>query len=88
MEKYTVIGFYSESGQIFSDHVEAPSGLAAFAASTATRGESVEFVVAIKGHLEEDEDTFFPGESVVDGGTVESQPEVFGEVPQTEEEDE
>jgi hypothetical protein len=78
MAKFTVISIDSATGNILSDHVDAPSGINAFAVAGASRDPSVEFVVAIPGHLSEDDITF-PGDSVVDNQTVIDQPEVFGE---------
>lgn len=74
---YTVMSVDASSGQIYCDHVYATSGLGAFPAATELR-EGVEFVAAVRGHITEDDDLTFPGESVVDDATVREQLEVFG----------
>lgn len=75
---FTVIGFYEDSGQIFSHHVQAKDGLAAFS-TVAQSYPSAEFVAALPGHLKENaNELFFPGDSLVSAETVIAQPEVFG----------
>lgn len=77
MEKYTVIGFYEDNGQIFSHHTEAGSSAQAFY-NVAKEYPEATFVTVIKGHLHEDRDGIaFPGDSLVDAETVLDQEEVF-----------
>lgn len=80
MEKYTVIGHYTDNGQIFCDVVLARNGLHAFAQVAKAFDSPVEFTVAIYGVPEEATgDLTFPGETLVDAETILHQPEVFGE---------
>lgn len=84
MAKYTVYS-YTEDGQILSDWVEADEGIGAFPAAVAKRpGTYLNFIVAVPGHLNEDNGVVFPGDSVVDSDTVAEQPEVFGDIPEKE----
>lgn len=77
MEKYTVIGFYEETHQIFCHHVEARNSQHAFYV-VATDFPEANFIVAIKGHLTEGRDDIeFPGTSTVDAATVLEQSDVF-----------
>lgn len=79
MNKFTVISFYDESGQIVCDHVTANSGSHAFAL-VAKQRPGCTLVSAVKGHLTEaSEDIAFPGEGVVDAETVMEQPDVFSQ---------
>lgn len=79
--EFTVIAFHPDNGQIVSHHVNAADGLNAFAALASNPGNAeLEMVVAIPGHLTED-DLDFPGESLVDAGTVLDQPDVYGKPP-------
>lgn len=81
MEKFTVLSVNDGSGQIYSDHVEANDRLHAFAVVAKQReSESIFFVACMDGHMEEDEQITFPGESTVYSETVLEQPDVFGEV--------
>jgi len=83
MNKYTVIGFYEETGQIFSHHVEANSSQHAFYV-VAKEFPGANFVSALKGYLTEDQDSIeFPGESLVDAETVLSQEHVFSRSEKT-----
>lgn len=75
--KFSVIGYYGSTGQIFCHHVDAKDGSHAFAV-VATEYDDAEFVVALPGHLVEGNQVIYPGESVVDATTVLDQPEVFG----------
>ena len=78
--KYTVLSYSEDSGKIYSDHVEANDRQHAFAVVARQReSEPVMFVACLDGHLEEDKQITFPGDSTVDGGTVLEQPDVFGE---------
>ena len=78
--KYTVLSYSEESGRIYSDHVVARDRLNAFAVAAKQReGESVAFVACMDGHLEEDKQITFPGDSTVFSETVIEQPDVFGE---------
>ena len=80
MEKFTVISVNEQSGSIHSDHVEAKDRLHAFAVVAKQReNEDFFFVACLDGHLEEDKQITFPGDSTVDGETVLEQPDVFGE---------
>lgn len=76
MEKYTVIGFYEDNGQIFSHFVSARNSQHAFFV-VAEEHPTATFVSAIKGHVFEGQGIEFAGESLVDADTVVSQPEVF-----------
>lgn len=81
MRKYTVYSYDNESGQIYSDCVEVDDGIKAFAAVVARRSsQDLSFVVAVPGHINEDDGVVFPGDSTVSSETVREQPEVFGEV--------
>lgn len=78
--KYTVLSYSEDSGRIYSDHVVAKDRLNAFAVAAKQReGESVAFVACMDGHLEEDKQITFPGDSTVFSETVIEQPDVFGE---------
>jgi len=77
LKPYTVLGIYSDTGQIFCHHVVADTDMAAFKA-VAEQFSTAEFVAAIPGHLYEGHNTvIFPGESVVDADTVCDQEDVF-----------
>jgi len=76
MKKFTVIGYYEETGEIFSHHVEAKNSQYAFFV-TAEEHESAQFIVALEGHQMEGRHVEFPGAGVVDAETVLDQPEVF-----------
>jgi hypothetical protein len=80
LNPYTVVSIIPSNGQIVSDFVKATSGLKAFAKVVSKRGTSIEFVCSFDGHISEGKGIAFPGDSVVDGETVESQPKVFGKV--------
>lgn len=81
MKPYSVIGFYTDNGQIFCFHVEAETSMQAFAVCARhineDSGASAEFVVCIAGHPSDDGTLEFPGECVVDVETVLEQPDVF-----------
>lgn len=78
--KFTVLSYSEDSGSIYCDHVEAKDRMHAFAVVAKQRAsESVQFVACMDGHLEEDEQITFPGDSTVGGETILEQPEVFGE---------
>lgn len=78
MKPFTVIGYYEESGQIFSDHVLADTAGGAFAASAAERPDAC-YVCAMPGHLFEGNHVEFPGDGVVDGATILEQTDVFAD---------
>ena len=78
LSPFTVIGFYESSGSIACHHVEATSGLNAFA-QAATTSDELEMVAALAGRFTEGDLLTFPGESVVCSDTVLGQPDVFGE---------
>lgn len=82
MKQFTVIGTYSDNGQIFARHVEAENSMHAFAvAAFEIMEENVpdaEFVVCLNGHQSEVKELTFPGSALVDGETIREQPEVFG----------
>lgn len=82
MKQFTVIGTYSDNGQIFAWHVEAENSMHAFAvAAFEIMEENVpdaEFVVCLNGHQSEVKELTFPGSALVDGETIREQPEVFG----------
>jgi len=76
---FTVVGIYADNNQILCDHVLALDGLHAFAqAADRYADRELNFVSAHPGHLYEDTDVFFPGESLVGVSTVLEQPEIFG----------
>lgn len=79
MNKFTVIGFYEESGQIFSRHVEALSPCNAISELAAEHPDSV-FIAVLNGHIMEGSGIVFAGGSIVDAETVLSQPEVYASV--------
>lgn len=78
---FTVISYNEETGQIYSDHVEAESMSQAFSVAAEERAdESVDvvFIAALAGHQTEgDGQIDFAGESGVYGFTILEQPEVF-----------
>lgn len=76
--QHTVVGFYEESGQIFSDHVWASGPSAAMYSVASARADAC-LICAISGWLIEGQGIDFSGESVVDAETVLDQPEVFKE---------
>lgn len=82
MKQFTVIGTYSDNGQIFAWHVEAENSMQAFAIADfeiyEVSGQSAEFVVCLNGHQSEVKELTFPGSALVDGETIREQPEVFG----------
>lgn len=70
MNPYTVIGTYSDTGEIFATHYTAPSGMAALALAALDRtDDNIELVVCVEGHLREYEALTFPGHGTVDGET-------------------
>lgn len=80
MHNYTVIGYYESNGQIFVQHEVAANAMAAMAGAASVAEDPSDYIVVtcIPGHLyETDEDVHFPGESVVDAGTILDQPDVF-----------
>lgn len=75
---FTVVSFSEDTGEIFSDHVEAQSGLSAFREAALTRDNAVTFVVALDGHVVSELDgVTFPGEGLVPSETVLEQDDVF-----------
>ena len=68
MNKYTVIGHYEESGQIFMHHVIANTPEGAFYLC-AELHPSAEFTCCLPGHLKEGFVTF-PGAGLVDSNTI------------------
>jgi hypothetical protein len=76
MNKFTVIGFYEETGQIFSHHIEANNSSHAFYV-VAQEHESANLVTVIDGHLNEGQGIEFAGDRFVDSETICAQPEVF-----------
>lgn len=75
---FTVIGFH-ESGKLFYEHVRAADGYHAFGQLMANKpGITAETVVAVEGHVTDEDVLTFPGESVVGSETILEQPEVFG----------
>lgn len=80
LQRYTVISFTEDTGQIFSDHVVALNRINAFA-SAAAIDPTRTMVVALDGWLNEGNGVEFPGEGLVDAGSVNEQPEVFGVPP-------
>jgi len=78
MKPYTVCGFYDETNQIFCHHVIANDDQQA-AVVVATEYDDAVFTNIINGHLSESGGGIaFPGETLVDAGTVLCQPDVFG----------
>lgn len=78
MQKFTVVGYYEESGQSVCEHVTANNGIHAFWVVAQARPD-LSMVVAMPGHLTEGAgEVVFPGEGVVDADTILSQPAVFG----------
>lgn len=80
MQKFTVVAFIEDTGQIVCHHVHARDALNAFAAATSL-DMTMTMVAALPGWLHEGEGVTFPGEGLVDAQTVLDQPEVFGAVP-------
>jgi hypothetical protein len=80
LKPFSVIGIYTDGGQIVCTHVLARDSLHAFAEATKqlSPDESFDFVSAHPGYLEEDRNVFFPGEYLVNSETVLAQPDVFG----------
>ena len=85
---YTVIGVYTDSGQIVCHHVKANDGTHAFAVVAASVDGDIDMVVVLEGHQSEGEELTFPGESLVDSQTVLEQQDVFGDPAVTTPEDE
>ena len=74
MQKFTVVGYYEESGQSVCEHVTANNGIHAFWVVAQARPD-LSMVVAMPGHLTEGAgEVVFPGEGVVDADTILSQP--------------
>jgi hypothetical protein len=82
-EPYTVLGFDRATGNLFSRCVMAADGLKAFAC--AADSEGLEMVASIPGRMTEDDLLTFPGDSLVDSETIRDQPDVFGPVPEIDE---
>lgn len=78
LQNYTVLGFIEQSGQILALHVQASSSQAAFTAA-ARINTALQMVVALPDWQSEGDQLTFPGEGLVGGETVLSQPEVFGD---------
>jgi len=78
LQNYTVLGFIEQSGQTLALHVQASSSQAAFTAA-ARINPALQRVVALPDWQSEGSQLTFPGEGLVDGETVLSQPEVFGD---------
>lgn len=74
--KYTVIGYYEDSGQTFCHHKNSNSPQNAFY-QVASEYESAVLISVVSGHLSEGNGIDFAGDSLVDAKTVLSQPEVF-----------
>lgn len=86
--RFTVIGHYTESAELFAQHVHAHDAMHAFAVAAAQLGsDEVELTAAVEGHLREESGLWFPGDQVTDGETVLSQPEVFGSAEPTADKD-
>lgn len=77
MKKFTVVGFYEETRQIFSHHVHAENSKAAFVVVSKMHSDAV-FVAVLDGFQNEERGIDFPGAEVVDAETVLSQAGVFG----------
>lgn len=68
MKKFTVIGMYTENGQVFANTEEAENGEQAILASAtaiAAAGTDAEIIVAIEGEHFEGDTLSFPGECAV-----------------------
>lgn len=76
MNKYTVLGYYEESGQTFAHHVVANNASQAFYV-VAKEHPDANFITAIQGHHFEGKTLEFPGESVVSAETVLEQEDIF-----------
>ncbi len=77
MLKFTVLGVYEESGQIFSHFVKADNSSTAMAV-VAKHFDDALIHCAIDGYLCENRGISFAGESQVESATILDQPEVFG----------
>ena len=78
MQKYTVVSFDEDNGQINLNHVKAKSGLASFAVAAAQlKGRSITFVAALAEHVNEGSGVDLPGDGLVDIQTVLEQSDVF-----------
>lgn len=78
MKAFTVIGYYESTGQSVCEHVTANNGIHAFWVAAQAMPD-LTMVVALPGHLTEGAgEVVFPGDGVVDAGTVLEQIEVFG----------
>lgn len=80
LQKFTVIGFIEESGQIISHHLYALDGQSAFSAAAALNDQFT-LVASLPGWLREGTDVTYPGSGAVDASVVLEQPEVFGVSP-------
>lgn len=77
MQKYTVLSYEDDNGEIHCDVVEIETPQLAMVEVAKKRSNC--FVVSvIKGVMLEDEHITFPGDGVVSSETILSQPEVFG----------
>lgn len=73
MKKFTVIGMYTDNGQVFANTEEAENGeqaILASAAAIAAAGTDAEIIVAIEGEHFEGDTLSFPGECAVGALTI------------------
>lgn len=80
MKDFTVISICTDTGQIFSDHVQAENYYDAFAVAAKQKSESgldIDFVASMAGLLNEGENIQFAGSGTVDLQTVLEQTDVF-----------
>lgn len=80
LQKFTVIGFIEESGQVISHLLYAQDGQSAFSAAAAANDQLI-LVASLPGWLQEGTDVTYPGSGTVDASVVLEQPEVFGVSP-------
>ena len=82
LQKFTVIAFHEDNGQIVSYFVHAEDKMSAFSAAAATNN-NLTLVASLPGWLQEGDDVAFAGSALVDASVVLEQPEVFGTSPYT-----
>lgn len=78
LQNYTVLGIIEQSGQTVALHVQASGSHAAFTAA-ARINPALQMVVALPEWQSDGDQLTFPGEGLVDGETVLSQPDVYGD---------
>ncbi len=67
MKKFTVLGFYEDSGQLYCDHFEGDNTDTVLS-QLADNLPDLMVVAVLPGHLQEPDDIVFPGSHIAPAG--------------------